>query len=54
MYRADKVEERMQLHQVVLDRRPADDERQARRHTAQAPGQLRARVLDLVPLRGEG
>ena len=41
----------MELHQVVLDGRAADDERQTHAELPQALRQLRAGVLDPVTLR---
>lgn len=48
--RVDKVEEGEQLHEVVLDGGPADDDRHRHGHPSQLRGYQRPRVLDLVSL----
>ncbi len=49
-HRAGKVYEGMHFHEVILDGRAGDDDWQPYWTFPQALRQLRARVLDLVPL----
>jgi hypothetical protein len=49
-YRVNKVKEGKQLHEVVLDGGPTDDDRHSHRYSPQLGRYQRPRILDLVAL----